>query len=126
TTSVGTGNLPIPTGSGTPLSNDQPTVALNYMICINGIFPSRDGGATNSDIGYLGEIMAYAGSSSDLPKGWVLAEGQQMSIAQNQALFAILGTTYGGNGQTTFDLPDLVGKVVVGTGSEGGQSINPG
>lgn len=50
------------------------------------------------------------------PKNWALCAGQQMSIAQNQALFALLGTTYGGNGVTTFGLPDLRGRVAVGTG----------
>jgi microcystin-dependent protein len=51
------------------------------------------------------------------PKGWALANGQLMQINQNQALFALLGTTYGGNGQTTFALPDVRSRVVVGRGS---------
>lgn len=45
------------------------------------------------------------------PKGWAFCEGQFLPINQNQALFALLGTTYGGNGQTTFALPDLRGRV---------------
>lgn len=45
------------------------------------------------------------------PKGWALCNGQFLPIAQNQALFALLGTTYGGNGQTNFGLPDLRGRV---------------
>src|SRR5713101_1167245 len=45
------------------------------------------------------------------PKGWALCDGQLMPINQNQALFSLLGTTYGGNGQTTFGLPDLRGRV---------------
>jgi len=45
------------------------------------------------------------------PKGWALCNGQFLPINQNQALFSLLGTTYGGNGQTTFALPDLRGKV---------------
>ena len=45
------------------------------------------------------------------PRGWALCDGQLLSIAQNTALFSILGTTYGGNGQTTFALPDLRGRV---------------
>lgn len=63
---------------------------------------------------YLGEIrlfpMGYA------PKGWAQCNGQVLSIAQNQALFSLLGTTYGGNGTTTFALPNLQGNVCVGWG----------
>lgn len=47
------------------------------------------------------------------PKGWALCNGQLLAIAQNQALFALLGTMYGGNGQTTFALPDLRGRVPI-------------
>lgn len=58
------------------------------------------------------------------PKGWALCNGQLLPINQNQALFSLLGTTYGGNGQTTFALPDLRGKVPihVGNGFTLGQS----
>lgn len=57
------------------------------------------------------------------PKGWALCNGQLLSIAQNQALFALLGTTYGGNGQSTFALPDLRGRMPfhVGDGLSLGQ-----
>ena len=51
------------------------------------------------------------------PKGWALCNGQFLPINQNQALFALLGTTYGGNGQTTFALPDLRGRVAIHSGS---------
>lgn len=57
---------------------------------------------------FLGEIRQT--SFAFAPKGWALCNGQILPIAQNQALFAILGTTYGGNGQTTFALPDLRGR----------------
>jgi microcystin-dependent protein len=55
------------------------------------------------------------------PRGWALCSGQVLAIAQNQALFSLLGTTYGGNGQTTFALPDLRGRVPLhfGTGTLG-------
>jgi microcystin-dependent protein len=52
------------------------------------------------------------------PKGWAFCNGQFLAINQNQALFSLLGTTYGGNGQTTFALPDLRGRVSVGVGSQ--------
>ena len=51
------------------------------------------------------------------PKGWALCNGQLLPINQNQALFALLGTTYGGNGQTTFALPNLRGRVPIHEGS---------
>jgi microcystin-dependent protein len=51
------------------------------------------------------------------PKGWALCNGQILSINQNQALFSLLGTTYGGNGQTTFALPDLRGRVPIHVGA---------
>jgi len=55
------------------------------------------------------------------PKGWALCNGQFLPINQNQALFALLGTTYGGNGQTTFALPDLRGNVPIHMG--GGHTL---
>src|SRR5262249_61747350 len=51
------------------------------------------------------------------PKGWAFCNGQLMAINQNQALFALLGTTYGGNGQTTFGLPNLQGRASMGVGN---------
>lgn len=61
---------------------------------------------------YLGEIKLFPLSFN--PTGWVSCNGQILPINQNQALYAILGTTYGGNGVNTFALPDLRGRVVVG------------
>src|ERR1051326_7475415 len=51
------------------------------------------------------------------PKGWALCNGQILPINQNQALFSLLGTTYGGNGQTTFALPNLQGRVPIHVGN---------
>lgn len=56
------------------------------------------------------------------PKNWAYCNGQILSIAQNTALFSLLGTTYGGNGQTTFGLPQLQSRTVVGTGQGAGLS----
>ena len=56
------------------------------------------------------------------PTGWAFCQGQLLPIAQNQALFSLLGTTYGGNGTTTFALPDLRGRVPVGFGQGPGLS----
>ena len=63
---------------------------------------------------FIGEIMLFAGNFA--PRNWALCNGQILSIAQNTALFSILGTTYGGNGQTTFALPDLRGRVPIHAG----------
>src|SRR5882724_671805 len=51
------------------------------------------------------------------PRGWSLCQGQLLSIQQNQALFALLGTTYGGNGTSTFALPDLRGRIALSAGN---------
>lgn len=68
---------------------------------------------------FLGEIRMFSGNFA--PKDWALCDGQLLSIAQNTALFALLGTTYGGNGTTNFALPNLQGRVPVHSGTlEGG------
>ncbi|WP_338554405.1 tail fiber protein [Paenibacillus sp. KS-LC4] len=64
---------------------------------------------------YLGEIRMFAGSYA--PVGWAKCEGQILSISENEALYVLLGTTYGGNGQTTFGLPDLRGRIPIHRGS---------
>jgi microcystin-dependent protein len=63
---------------------------------------------------FLGGIFLFAGNFA--PRGYMLCQGQLQSIAQNTALFSILGTTYGGDGQTTFALPDLRGRMAIGQG----------
>ncbi|MBP6409479.1 MAG: phage tail protein [Pseudarcicella sp.] len=70
--------------------------------------------------GTIGEIRMFAGNFA--PKTWSFCSGQIVSIAQNTALFSILGTTYGGNGTTTFALPDFRGRVPVGVGQGAGLS----
>lgn len=64
--------------------------------------------------GYIGEVRLFAGNFA--PREWSFCQGQLLSISQNTALFSILGTTYGGDGRTSFGLPDLRGRVPVGTG----------
>lgn len=71
----------------------------------------------------LGEIRAFGFNFA--PRGWAFCDGQLLAINQNQALFALLGTTYGGDGRTTFALPDLRSRVVVGEGSGPGLSTYP-
>ncbi len=64
--------------------------------------------------GTIGEIRAFAGNFA--PLNWQFCQGQVMSIAQETALFSILGTTYGGDGITTFQLPNIQSRIVIGTG----------
>jgi microcystin-dependent protein len=63
---------------------------------------------------FIGEIRLVPFNFA--PKGWAICAGQMLPINQNQALFALLGTTYGGDGRTTFALPDLRGRIPVGAG----------
>lgn len=63
---------------------------------------------------FIGEVKLLGFNFA--PRGYMTCQGQLLSIAQNTALFSLLGTTYGGNGQTTFGLPDLQGRVPIGQG----------
>ncbi|AGC76012.1 microcystin-dependent protein [Nonlabens dokdonensis] len=69
---------------------------------------------------FLGEITTFAGNFA--PRGWAFCHGQLLAISQNSALFSILGTTYGGDGRTTFALPDLRGRAAVSQGNGPGLS----
>ncbi len=72
--------------------------------------------------GFLGEIRMFGGNFA--PRSWAFCNGQLLSIAQNTALFSILGTTYGGDGRTTFALPDLRGRAPVSEGTGPGLSTH--
>lgn len=71
--------------------------------------------------GTIGEIRLFAATFA--PRNWAYCSGQLLPIAQNQALFSILGTTYGGNGTTTFALPNFQSRTAIGTGS--GPGLTP-
>ncbi len=77
---------------------------------------------TNAQDGYIGEIRLFAGNYA--PVNWAFCDGALINISQNNALFAILGITYGGNGQTTFALPDLRGRVPVHIGASTGPGLS--
>lgn len=64
--------------------------------------------------GYLGEIRIFAGTYA--PEGWVFCDGSLLQISTNNALFSLIGTTYGGDGKTTFGVPDLRGALAIGCG----------
>ncbi len=105
------------TGGGQSHSNMQPSLALNYMIALNGVYPSRTTGTEPA----VGEISIFAGNFA--PRGWALCQGQLLPVSGNDALFSLLGTIYGGDGRTTFALPDLRGRVAIGAGS--GPGLTP-
>lgn len=69
---------------------------------------------------FVAEIRIFAGNFA--PRGWAFCNGQIMPISQNTALFSLLGTTYGGNGQSTFALPNLQGSAPIGEGQGPGLS----
>ena len=73
----------------------------------------------------MAQISIFAGNFA--PQGWALCQGALMLVSQNQALFSLLGTIYGGDGRTTFALPDLRGRIPVGVGQGPGlNNINQG
>jgi microcystin-dependent protein len=69
----------------------------------------------------IGEVRLFAGATA--PKHWALARGQILPVAQNTALFSVLGDRYGGDGKSTFRLPDLRGRVAIGAGE--GEQLTP-
>jgi microcystin-dependent protein len=69
---------------------------------------------------YIGEIRIFAGTFA--PEGWEFCNGQVLPVSENQTLFNLLGATYGGDGQTTFALPDLRSRAVIGLGQGPGLS----
>lgn len=72
---------------------------------------------------YVGEIRMFAGNFA--PRSWAFCDGQLLAVGENDALFSLLGTRYGGDGQTTFGLPDLRGRVPIHTGTGAGLSPYP-
>ena len=69
---------------------------------------------------FIGEIRIFAGTFA--PRAWALCDGQLLQVSQNDALFSLLGTIYGGDGRTTFGLPDMRGRVPIHNGSGPGLS----
>ena len=113
---IGQQNLPPSTG-GTyqSFNEDEPGLGMNYVISMQGLYPSRGGGGTASHT--IGEVSLFGGNFA--PRGYAFCQGQLLPIAQWSALFSVLGTTYGGDGRTTFALPDLRGRTVVGASNDG-------
>jgi microcystin-dependent protein len=91
-------------GAGETQNNVQPYLGINYIICYNGIY-------VQTENPYVGEIKLIA--TSFIPPNWVECSGQILNITDNIQLFSLLGTTYGGDGRTTFAVPDLRGRVPI-------------
>lgn len=69
---------------------------------------------------FVGEVRMFAGNFA--PRGWAFCDGQLLAVSQNDALFSLLGTIYGGDGRTTFGLPDLRGRIPIHAGTGPGLS----
>ena len=104
-------------GTGEAIDIRQAFLSTNYVIATKGTFPSRN---LSSDP-LIGSVAMFGGSFA--PTGWEFCEGQSLKISDYPDLFKLIGTTYGGDGQTTFNLPDLVGRVPIGVGS--GPGLDP-
>ena len=105
---------PAPAKLNLAVDKRQPSLALNYCISAFGVYPSP------SDNPYVGEIRVF-GFNFD-PLGWFKCDGQLLSIAENDVLFSLIGTYYGGDGQNTFALPDLRGRKPIHKGQGPGLS----
>src|SRR6516162_5002453 len=104
----------------TPVDNTQASLALTQAFVMSGIFPPRDGSAGGA---FLDEIFTFAFNfAPGSPSGTLSANGQLLPIAQNTAVFSLIGTYYGGNGTTNFALPNLGGVTMIGTGQGPGLS----
>lgn len=96
--------------------------ALAATLCAGSMMtgPAPAAAATNP---FIAEIIMFGGNFA--PQGWAFCDGQLLQIASNTALFSILGTTFGGDGQTTFGLPDLRGRVPIHHGNLPGPGLSP-
>jgi microcystin-dependent protein len=98
--------------SGAPHENRQPFLALNYMIAT----------AALTDTAYMGELRIFP--YLKVPTAWLPCSGQSLPVSGNSALFALLGTTFGGTGSTYFNLPDLTISCAIGVGQGTGLTNN--
>jgi microcystin-dependent protein len=87
------------------------TAAVAAVLLLGGTFVQQ----AQASEPFLGQIQTFGFGFA--PRGWATCEGQLMPISQNSALFALLGTTFGGDGRTTFALPDMRGRAAIGQGN---------
>jgi microcystin-dependent protein len=95
-------------GGGQAHNNMQPYLTVTYIIALQGVT------TTSTDPPYIGEIRMFAGSAA--PSAWMFCLGQQLLNADYDAFYQLIGTTYGGDGLTTFNLPDLRGRIPMHVG----------
>jgi microcystin-dependent protein len=101
-----------------PVDNRQPYLAISYQIATAGIFPTFC-----SQNPFIGEIQLYSYAfGTNGVCGFHFCDGSLLAISSNTALFSLLGINFGGNGTTTFGLPDLRGRVPIGAGTGPGLS----
>lgn len=93
-------------GSNQAFNIMNPYQVLNWCISLYGTFPSYSGANP-----FIAELMLFAGNFA--PVGWTKCDGQLLPISQNTAMFSLMGTMYGGDGETTFGMPDLRGRVPI-------------
>lgn len=98
---------------GDPLKNGHPNLESNSSVQSNPNFSGSRGANA-----FIGQIKIFAGNFA--PRGWAFCNGQTLSISENQSLFSLIGTTYGGDGRSTFALPDLRGRTPVHEGKTSG------
>lgn len=95
-------------------------ILLGAIIVTSSLIYSHN---TFADEPYLGEMAYFAGNFA--PRGWAKCDGQILSINNNQSLYSLLGTTYGGDGRTTFALPDMRGRALIHAGQGAGLTNRP-
>jgi microcystin-dependent protein len=112
---AGPGLAPVAVGQLVDNSASDMVAALgiNYVINTSGTAPPPSGnGGFPQETAMLGEVIAFAGPTA--PAGWALCDGSLLAVQANQPLFELIGTTYGGDGQESFALPDLRGRMLTG------------
>lgn len=92
----------------------------NYFVLLFAIVTILSSSKVFSQDGMMGEIKMFGGNFA--PRGWAFCDGQLLAISTNSALFSLLGTNYGGDGRTTFGLPDMRGRAAIGVGQGPGLS----
>jgi len=93
-------------------------ITISFVFAVVTLFSASHAQAQEA---FIGEIRMFAGNFP--PRGWAFCDGQLLPISQNAALFSLLGTNYGGDGRTTFGLPDLRGRAPVHAGT--GPGLTP-
>ncbi len=97
------------------IRKEHPGLGINYIIALEGAFPAQ--GPPQVQGPMIGEVKIFTGNYA--PYGWAFCHGQLLPAADYEALFQLIGTTYGGDGRKNFALPDLRSAVPVGVGSGG-------